>query len=120
MTSTSPGSGCPGPHQRLVYNLEDAAEQSSISLRGLSQLTASGEIRAITYGEGRRRVGVIQQALLDWIESREAAGQPGVRWHCEAAVALAPSTHEAPRQLAEKDARRDERLSLPVPSGSGL
>lgn len=65
-------SRCAMPHQRLVYSLEEAAEQISISLRGLTQLIASGDIRSIKYGEGRRRVGVTHQALIEWIASREA------------------------------------------------
>lgn len=63
---------CSGLHQRLVYSLDDAAAQISISERGLRELIAAGEIRAIKYGDGRRRVGVTHQALLDWVAEREA------------------------------------------------
>lgn len=66
------GLECPGPHQRLVYSYDEAAEQISISLRGLTQLITAGEIQAISYGEGRRRRGVTHQALVDWVQRREA------------------------------------------------
>jgi len=63
---------CPGTHQRLVYSYEDAAEQISLSLRGLTQLIAAGQIQSIGYGENRRRRGVTHQALLDFVAAREA------------------------------------------------
>ena len=63
---------CPGQHQRLVYSYEEAAEQLSISERGLRQLITDGELKSIGYGEGRRRRGITHQALLDFIASREA------------------------------------------------
>lgn len=65
------GNACAMPHQRLVYSIDEAAAQISISERGLRQLIAAGDIRAIHYGEGRRRVGITHQALLAWIADRE-------------------------------------------------
>jgi excisionase family DNA binding protein len=70
--------GCPGPHQRLVYSVADAAEQLSISKTVLYELITAGDIAVIRYGEGRRRVGVTHRALLDWIASREAEAAHGL------------------------------------------
>lgn len=63
---------CNMPHQRLVYSVEAAAEQLSISKTVLYELIAAGDIPVIHYGEGRRRVGVTHQALVAWVERREA------------------------------------------------
>ncbi len=62
---------CRLPHQRLVYSYELAAEQLSISERFLRQLITDGELKAIGYGEGRRRRGVTHQALQAWVTERE-------------------------------------------------
>lgn len=63
---------CEGPHQRLVYSVDAAAEQLSISKTVLYELIAAGEIPVIHYGDGRRRVGITHQALVAFIQSREA------------------------------------------------
>lgn len=62
---------CPGLHQRLVYSVEDAAEQLSISKSVLYELIAAGDISVIHYAEGRRRVGITHQALVEFISRRE-------------------------------------------------
>ncbi|SDP46848.1 DNA binding domain-containing protein, excisionase family [Klenkia soli] len=66
---------CPGPHQQLVYNYEQAAAQISISERTLRQMIVNGELRSIGYGEGRRRRGVTHEALVAWVGAREIAEQ---------------------------------------------
>lgn len=65
---------CPGPHQRLVYSVEDAAEQLSISKTVLYELINDrrNPIPVIHYGEGRRRVGITHEALVAFIRDREA------------------------------------------------
>lgn len=65
-------SRCTGPHQRLVYSVEHACEQLSISETVLRELIASGDIPVIHYADGRRRVGITHQALVAWIAQREA------------------------------------------------
>jgi excisionase family DNA binding protein len=63
---------CGGPHQRLVYSVEGAAEQLSISKTVLYELIAAGDISVIHYGDGRRRVGITHQVLVAFIQGREA------------------------------------------------
>jgi excisionase family DNA binding protein len=63
---------CEGPHQRLVYSVEGAVEQLSISKTVLYELIAAGRIPVIHYGEGRRRVGITHQALVAFVDSRIA------------------------------------------------
>lgn len=63
---------CDQLHQRLVYSVEAAAEQLSISKTVLYELITAGAIRPIHYGEGRRRVGITHQALVAFVAAREA------------------------------------------------
>ena len=63
---------CPGPHQRLVYSIDEAAAQLSISKTVLYELINDGAISQIHYGEGRRRVGITHEALVAFIRDREA------------------------------------------------
>lgn len=62
---------CAALHQRLVYSVEDACEQLSISKTVLRELISAGDIPVIHYGEGRRRVGITHQALTAWVADRE-------------------------------------------------
>lgn len=66
---------CPGPHHRLVYSVDQAAEQLSISTTVLWELIRAGDVPTITYAEGRRRRGITHVALLRWIAGREAAAE---------------------------------------------
>jgi len=63
---------CEGPHQRLVYSVEAAAEQLSISKTVFYELITEGDIPVIHYGEGRRRVGITHEALVAFVRGREA------------------------------------------------
>lgn len=62
---------CAGPHQRLVYSVDAATEQLSVSKTVLRELIAAGEIPVIHYGDGRRRVGITHHALTAWVADRE-------------------------------------------------
>lgn len=66
------GHACDGPHQRLVYSVEGALEQLSISKTVLYELITAGAIPVIHYGDGRRRVGITHEALVAFVRSREA------------------------------------------------
>lgn len=63
---------CTGPHQRLVYSVDEAAAQLSISKTVFYELVKDGAIPVIHYGDGRRRVGITHHALVAYVESREA------------------------------------------------
>lgn len=63
---------CQGPHQRLVYSVDGAVEQLSISKTVLYELITDGVIPVIHYGDGRRRVGITHEALVAFIRGREA------------------------------------------------
>ncbi|MCU1616975.1 MAG: hypothetical protein JWO98_4515 [Frankiales bacterium] len=61
---------CPGPHQRLAYSVDAAAEQLSISQAALEELLDADHIPVIRYGNGSDQVAITHEALVAFVRGR--------------------------------------------------
>ncbi|MCU1617250.1 MAG: hypothetical protein JWO98_4790, partial [Frankiales bacterium] len=80
------GCVCPGPHQRLAYSVDAAAEQLSISQAALEKLISAGRIPVIRYGNGSDQVAITHEALVAFVRGRADVARPS-RGETPAAVA---------------------------------